>query len=154
MQVEERKLTEITPYERNPRRNDPAVDKVAESIKRYGFRQPIVIDKQGVIIAGHTRYKAAKQLKLKTVPVHVMDCTEEQAREYRLADNKTNEFAEWDMELLEVELEGLDMDWCGFELEDCNFEPGTLEEQGQLDELEPKIVKCPHCGEEFDTRKM
>ena len=119
MEVVAKKLNEIRPYEKNPRRNDDAVDAVAASIKEFGFQQPIVVDKDGVIIAGHTRYKAAKKLGLKTVPVVVADgLTDEQVKAYRLADNKTAELAEWEMGLLEEELNSLadfDMDRFGFD---------------------------------------
>ena len=105
MQVSERLVQEIIPYENNPRNNDEAVDKVAESIREFGFQQPIVIDKDGVVIVGHTRLKAAKKLGLETVPVVMADnLTDEQAKAYRLADNKTNEFAEWDIDALDIEL--------------------------------------------------
>ena len=106
--VELRKIDDITPYERNPRLNDNAVAAVAESLRQFGFRQPIVVDEAGVIIAGHTRWKAAKQLELDKVPVHVAtDLTEAQVRAYRIADNKTGELAEWDMEILPIELHEL-----------------------------------------------
>lgn len=111
MEVVAKKLNEIRPYEKNPRRNDDAVDAVAASIKEFGFQQPIVVDKDGVIIAGHTRYKAAKKLGLKTVPVVVADgLTDEQVKAYRLADNKTGELAEWEENLLMQELAGIEMD--------------------------------------------
>ena len=94
MNVELRALSAITPYDRNPRDNDAAVDAVAESIERFGFRQPIVVDEAGVIVCGHTRFKAAQKLGLDEAPVHVAtDLTPEQIRAYRIADNKTNEFA-------------------------------------------------------------
>ena len=97
MKIQQMSINSITPYENNPRINEEAVAKVAESIKRYGFRQPIVVDTDGVIIVGHTRYKAAKSLKLKHVPVHVADLDKDKAREYRIADNRTAEFADWDI---------------------------------------------------------
>ena len=112
-------IKRIRPYEKNPRRNDEAVDAVAASIREFGWQQPIVVDKDGVIIAGHTRYKAAKKLKCDTVPVVVADeLTEDQVKAYRLADNKTGELAEWDTALLDEELAGigqLDMSQFGFE---------------------------------------
>ena len=105
MNIELRPTESIRPYDKNPRNNDPAVDAVARSITEYGFRQPIVVDDDGVIIVGHTRWKAAKKLGLATVPVHVASgLSPEKARAYRLADNRTNEIAEWDFELLPVEL--------------------------------------------------
>jgi len=103
--VQLRKIDDIRPYERNPRINDPAVDAVAASLAEFGFRQPIVVDADGVIIVGHTRWKAAKKLGLAKVPVHVAtDLTPEQVRAYRIADNKTGELAEWDFEILPIEL--------------------------------------------------
>lgn len=115
MEIELRPLAEITPYERNPRLNDAAVDAVAESIQRFGFRQPIVVDVVGVIVCGHTRWKAAQKLGLETVPVHIArDLTPEQIRAYRIADNKTAELAEWNLDLLPLELaelQGVGIDW-------------------------------------------
>ena len=109
MQVVAKSIDDIKPYENNPRNNDDAVDAVANSIKEFGWQQPIVVDIGGVIIAGHTRYKAAQKLGLKTVPVVVAkDLSEEQVKAYRLADNKSGELATWDDELLEDELVGID----------------------------------------------
>ena len=109
MQVVAKSIDEIKPYENNPRNNDDAVDAVANSIKEFGWQQPIVVDIGGVIIAGHTRYKAAQKLGLKTVPVVVAkDLSKEQVKAYRLADNKSGEIATWDDELLEDELVGID----------------------------------------------
>ena len=107
------------PYAKNPRRNDAAVEKVAASIREFGWAQPIVVDGDGVIIIGHTRLKAAKKLGLKTVPVLVRaDLTPEQVAALRLADNKTAELAEWDEPLLAAELDALvgavDMEQFGF----------------------------------------
>jgi len=108
MKVEKRKTDDIRPYEQNPRQNDAAVDAVAASIREFGFRQPIVVDTDGVIVVGHTRWKAAKKLGLEFVPVHVAtDLTPEQAKAYRLADNRTADLAEWDYELLPIELRDL-----------------------------------------------
>lgn len=120
MNIVQKKINEIKPYEKNPRKNDEAVEYVANSIKEFGFKVPIVIDKDGVIIAGHTRYKASKKLGLKEVPCIVADdLTEEQVKAFRLADNKVGEVAEWDMTLLGEELlgiEDLDMSEFGFEM--------------------------------------
>ena len=113
-------IEDIKPYEQNPRINDQAVDAVAASLKEFGWRQPIVVDPDGVIIVGHTRWKAAKKLGMAKVPVHVAkDLTPEQIRAYRISDNKTADLAEWDMELLPIELSqlrdlGFDMDLVGF----------------------------------------
>src|SRR5262245_58594119 len=105
MQVELRPLANIRPYHQNPRVNDDAVEAVARSIREFGFRQPIVVDGDGVIICGHTRYKAAQKLRLERVPVHVAtDLTPEQIKAYRIADNKTAELSEWNYDLLPIEL--------------------------------------------------
>ena len=119
MKVEAKSIDDIKPYENNPRDNDDAVDAVANSVKEFGWQQPIVVDNEGVIIAGHTRYKAAEKLGLKTVPVVVAkDLTEEQVKAYRLADNKSGELADWDMDLLNDELDqirNIDMSDFGFD---------------------------------------
>ena len=118
MTVVEKKISEIRPYEKNPRINDGAVEKVAESLKEFGWKQPIVIDSDGVIIAGHTRYKAAQKLGMDKVPCLVADdLTEDQVRAYRLADNKVSDFAIWDNKLLLEELDAIPDDiFTGFEL--------------------------------------
>ena len=109
MEIIKLKITEIKPYDKNPRKNDGAVDAVAESIKQCGYCAPIVIDEDNVILAGHTRLKALKKLKYKECEcVRKVGMTEEQKRKYRLLDNKTNELAEWDIDLLKGELDGLD----------------------------------------------
>src|SRR5579872_6581542 len=114
MHVEMRPIDSIRPYENNPRLNDAAVDAVAASIREYGFRQPIVVDEQGVIIVGHTRYKAALKLGLAEVPVHVaVGLTAAQAKAYRLADNQTATLSQWDDDKLPLELaqlQGMDFD--------------------------------------------
>ncbi len=114
MHVELRPVTAIRPYENNPRVNDPAVEAVAASIREFGFRQPIVVDEAGVIIVGHTRYKAALKLGLEAVPVHVaVGLSPAQAKAYRLADNQTASLSQWDEDKLPLELaqlQGLDYD--------------------------------------------
>lgn len=118
MELIEKKLSELIPYANNPRKNDGAVDAVMESIKQCGYISPIVIDENNEILAGHTRYKAMKKLKIKTAKCVVMEgLTEEQKRKYRILDNKTGEFAEWDIDLLNIELEGLDFEGFDFGLE-------------------------------------
>ena len=103
MQVINYKIEDLKPYKRNPRKNDGAVDAVAASIKEFGFKVPIVIDADGEIIAGHTRFKAAKKLGLKEVPCIIADdLTPDQIKAFRLADNKTAELADWDFELLQL----------------------------------------------------
>jgi DNA modification methylase len=120
MKIELRKPSEIKPYPGNPRVNDSAVEAVARSLNEFGFRQPIVVDEEGVVIVGHTRLKAAEKLGLAEVPVHVAKgLTAEQIKAYRLADNKTSELSEWDYELLAMELTGLqemdyDLELLGF----------------------------------------
>lgn len=137
-------IDEIWPYENNPRVNDGAVGAVAESIREFGFQQPIVVDRDGVIIAGHTRYKAAQRLGLTEVPVVVADnLTDEQVRAYRLADNKTGELAEWDFSALEEELAGigeLDMSLFGFEPKEMK-EPEEITED-DYEEEPPEVPKA------------
>ena len=128
MNIVEKNIKELKEYENNPRNNDGAVEAVAESIKQFGFKVPIIIDKDGVIVAGHTRKKAAEMLGLKKVPCIVADdLTPEQVKAFRLADNKTAELAEWDFAKLETELAELDniefdMSAFGFDLSDFGFE--------------------------------
>lgn len=119
MQIEYVAIDSIKPYEKNPRMNDKAAAEVAKSIKAYGWQQPIVVDKNNVIIAGHTRYKAAQMLKLKEVPVvKAVDLTEKQVKAYRIADNKVSDFSIWDNKLLLEELEDLGDMFTGFDLGD------------------------------------
>lgn len=138
MKVIDMNISEIIPYENNPRINGKAVDKVAESIKEFGFQQPIVVDRNNVIIVGHTRYKAAKNLGLNEVPVIVAEkLNEKQAKAYRLADNKTSDFSIWDNKKLLEELDGLDDIFTGFE--ESEIFDGTLDDindSGVLDENE------------------
>lgn len=133
MKVKEVAIGEVKPYPGNPRNNDAAVDAVAESIKEFGFRQPIVVDADGVVIVGHTRLRAAKRLGLETVPVVVAaDLTPEQAAAYRLADNKTGELAEWDLKQLNIELDGLldfGMERFGFDASDTITEAEILDDK-------------------------
>ena len=140
MQIIEKNIKELIPYEKNPRKNDQSVDKVANSIKEFGFKVPIVVDKNNIIVCGHTRYKAAKKLKLAVVPCVVADdLTDEQIKAYRLADNKVGEDSEWDIDLLQGELDDIidiDMADFGFDLteaenkvvEDDDFEMSVPEE--------------------------
>ena len=145
-------LTELKPYEKNPRRNEAAVDYVAKSIKEFGFRQPIVIDKNGVIVAGHTRYKAAEKLNLDTVPCVVADdLTDKQIKAYRLADNKVAEMAGWEYNLLGDELEELadfNMSDFGFTMEDNEIDWEDVDDLSEESYEEPKkeLLQCPHCN--------
>ena len=123
MQIEYLPLDELTPYENNPRRNEAAVAAVAASIKAFGFKVPIVIDRNGVIVTGHTRLKAAKLLGLEQAPViRADDLTPEQVKAFRLADNKVAEKAAWDPGRLEIELDALELD-----MSDFGFELGRIE---------------------------
>ena len=136
MRVEERAVGDLAPYGGNPRRNDGAVKAVAESIRRFGFRVPIVIDANGVIVTGHTRLKAAQKLGLATVPCVIADdLTDDQAKAFRLADNKVGEIAEWDESLLALELSGLrEMD---FDISGIGFRASELEQLLSLDAAVP-----------------
>ena len=151
-----KKLTEIKPYEKNPRKNDAAVKYVAASIEKFGFKQPIVIDRDGIIVAGHTRYKAAKKLNLKSVPCIVADdLTDEEIKAYRLADNKVAEKAEWDYDLLPEELNGIndfDMLEFGFdELVEEDEEPKPVQRDdlsGQVGEMFQIVIDCESEAEQ------
>lgn len=138
MELKQYKLSELKPYENNPRRNDEAVQYVANSISEFGFKIPIVIDKNNVIVCGHTRYKAAKQLKLKSVPcIMADDLTDEQIKAFRLADNKTAEISEWDFGLLSAELETIsDIDMSDFSFNIYGFE--TQQEEAEQNQEEEK----------------
>jgi len=150
-------VIDLIPYENNPRLNGDAVQYVAESIRNFGFKVPIIIDKDNVIVAGHTRYKAAKKLGLKKVPCIVADdLNEEKVKAFRLADNKVAEKAQWDFELLKQEIEEID----GFSMTDFGFSSiesinldgygGTSSETDpdeEPQEEEPEKQQCPFCGE-------
>ena len=120
MQIEMWDIDRIREYQGNPRLNDDAVDRVAESIRQFGFKVPVLVDQDGVLIAGHTRIRAARRLGMKQVPViRADDLTPEQVRALRIADNKLHELSSWDMQLLPIELEALqamnfDLDILGF----------------------------------------
>lgn len=119
IEIQYKKLKDIKPYEKNPRKNDDAVPYVLESIKEYGFKVPIVIDKNGVIVTGHTRYKAASQLGLTEVPCIIADdLTDKQIKAFRLADNKVSDYSLWDNKLLLEELDGLEDIFTGFDTSD------------------------------------
>lgn len=165
MQIEYLEIDKVIPYVNNPRLNDgEAVDRVAASIKEYGFKSPIIVDKDNVIVAGHTRYKAAKKLELDTVPViKADDLTPEQIRAYRIADNKTAEYATWDNDLLALELNELQN--LDFDLELTAFQEWEIDNllnpvsdedlqdffgDREKKEKEPKKIQCPHCGESFE----
>lgn len=135
MKIVEKNINELVMYENNPRKNDEAVKYVANSIKEFGFKVPVIIDKNNVIVAGHTRIKAAKELKIDKIPCIIADdLTDEQIKAFRLADNKVAEFAEWDEELLEKELDSifnLDMEGLGFEEDYKNDDDFLINENNE-----------------------
>ena len=132
MTIIQKKTADLIPYEKNPRKNDEAVEKVAASIREFGFKVPIVIDKDNVIVAGHTRLKAAEAAGMDEVPCIVADdLTDEQIKAFRLADNKTAEFASWDFDLLTGELQDItdiDMSEFGFDFSEIDEEEEIIED--------------------------
>lgn len=157
MKIEEIKVSELKPYENNPRIiPEEAVERVAASIREFGFKVPLVIDKDNVIVTGHTRLKAAQRLGLATVPcVRAAELTPEQVRAFRLADNKTGEFSRWDDSKLLEELGGIqdiDMEDFGFVGDPMDGDddgagaPGEFTEYGEDDEAKHR---CPRCGYEW-----
>jgi site-specific DNA-methyltransferase (adenine-specific) len=166
-----KKINEIIPYKNNPRKNDDAVEDVANSIKEFGFKVPIVIDKNNEIVAGHTRYKASKKLGLEEVPCIIADdLSEEQIKAFRLADNKVSEKAEWDLDLLNEELgnfETIDMTDFGFDIDlDLNDEQEIIEDEvpeapedpktklGDIYQLGNHRLMCGDSTSEEDVAKL
>ena len=161
MKIQNIELSKILPYINNPRKN-LNVDKVASSIKEFGFQQPIVVDKQFVIIVGHTRYEAAKKLELKEVPIVIADLSEVQAKAYRIADNKVAQDNYWDFEKLQLELDSILEN--NYELMNTGFDVDELDNllnkvEDKEDNIEDSEItednlkaskKCPSCGYEFD----
>ena len=169
MQIISKNIEEIKEYENNPRNNDNAVEYVARSIKDFGFKIPIIIDKNNVIVAGHTRYKAAKELNLTEVPCIVADdLTDEQIKAFRLVDNKSAELAEWNLELLNIELENIhdiDMNLYNFELSELldnviedDYEIELPEEpktkHGDIYKLGNHYLMCGDSTKESDVAKL
>lgn len=163
-QIQSWPIDQVKPYPQNPRKISEAAElKVATSIKEFGFQQPIVVDAAGVIIVGHTRLRAAKLLKLTHVPVVVADLDETKARAYRIADNRTNEEAEWIGELLGTELSALaaasfDLTTTGLSAKEIegllapepDGDPGEDEPaEGEADAGETQRCECPSCGHAF-----
>lgn len=141
MKIVMMKATQLNPYQRNPRHNNDAVDAVASSIKEFGFKVPIVITRDHVIVAGHTRLKAAQKLGLTEVPCLIADdLTEDQIKAFRLADNKTSELATWDFEMLESELSNIDMDMLQFGFEELE---AALPEGSIDDDFEEEVPEVP-----------
>lgn len=165
--VEKRAVKDLVPYARNARtHSDEQVSQIAASIKEWGWTVPVLIDPDGGIIAGHGRIMAAQRLGINEVPCMVAEgWTEAQKRAYVIADNKLTINSAWDVDTLKVEMQELDalnfnLELTGFNIaemtvlfDEPNFEPGTEADQGRLDELSPKMVDCPHCGQEFDLRE-
>ena len=164
--VERRPINGLIPYARNSRtHSDEQVAQIAASMKEWGWTNPVLVDEDGGIIAGHGRIMAARKLGMTEVPLMVAQgWTEAQKRAYVIADNKLALNAGWDNDLLKLEVHALDeaefdltnLGFNGAELDllmfDENFEPGSENDQGKLDELSPKMVCCPNCGETFDSR--
>ncbi len=144
------KTTELKLNDKNPRKNDDAVDVVAKSIEKYGFKNPLIIDQENVVWCGNTRLKASRKLGLDEVPcIIVNDLTPEQIREYALLDNKTNEIAEWDLEMLEEELLTLDM--SDFELDwGIGEENSEIERQDLSDKIKDEYQLCVNCKNEYE----
>lgn len=140
MEIKQMDIGSIVPYDKNPRNNDNAVEATANSIKEFGWQQPIVVDKNNVIIVGHTRLKAAESLGLKQVPVLVAESlSDEQVKAYRLADNKTGELADWNLEMLTDELSGIgDLD-----MSDFGFDLSEDEEEAIDDDYEVEVPEEP-----------
>jgi ParB-like chromosome segregation protein Spo0J len=166
MQVEQRKIESLIPYVNNSRtHSDEQVAQIAASVREFGWTNPILVDGKNGIIAGHGRLAAARKLGLTEIPVIVLDhLTEAQKKALVIADNKLAMNAGWDNELLALELAeigdlGFDLDLTGFKAEEIqalqtpDFKPGTEDDQGKLDQLDPKWIACPHCGKEFDSRE-
>jgi len=155
----------LIPFIRNSRtHSDAQVAQIAASIKEFGFTNPVLIDKDGGIIAGHARVMAARKLKMDKVPcIRLTHLSPTQTRALVIADNKLALNAGWDNELLALEFSdltdmGFDLDLTGFTADEIaaltpDFEPGTEDDQGKLDQLDPKWIACPHCGKEFDSRE-
>lgn len=160
-------VAELIPYARNSRTHSPQqVDKIAASIREFGFLNPIIVDGQNGIVAGHGRVMAAQKLGLASLPViEAAHLTEAQKRAYVIADNRLALDAGWDNDMLRIELqdlgaEGFDLSLTGFDMGEMtalfdqpDFAPGTEQDQGKLDELAPKVIQCPNCGQDFDLRE-
>jgi len=164
--IESRLVADLIPYAANSRtHSDAQVAQIAASIKEFGWTNPILIDGENTIIAGHGRLLAARKLGLEEVPAIILDhLSKAQQRALVIADNQLALNAGWDIDMLKAEIEDLnlenfDLSLLGFDdrelanfILEANFEPGTESDQGKLDELDPKMVICPHCNCEFDSR--
>lgn len=152
MKIEYITLSEIKPYENNPRINDEAVKYVANSIKEFGFKVPIIIDENNVVVAGHTRLKAAKKLGIEKAPcIRVQDLSHNQIKAFRLVDNKVGEIATWDLDKLNIELENIDLDMSDFNFTlDFQKNDQLINESKEIDtsdfDDEKFELECPRCG--------
>ena len=152
MQIEYLELSELKPYENNPRINDDAVDYVAKSIQEFGFKVPVVVDKNNVIVSGHTRLKASEQLGLEKIPViRADDLTDDQIKAFRIADNKTAEFSRWDFGKLEIELENIDLDMGEFGF-DLHVDPIEFDDGGYYGDERERTYKSYNL-EDFDSAR-
>jgi site-specific DNA-methyltransferase (adenine-specific) len=146
MKIEYKGIEELIPYENNPRINEHAIDYVANSIKEFGFKNPIIIDKDNIIIAGHTRLKACEKIGIKKVPtIMVDDLTEDQIKAFRIADNKVAEFSEWDIDKLNLELDDIEIDMSDFGIkldDDIDFIQDLLDEDFVEKNVTPEIFEA------------
>lgn len=158
MEIVEKNIDEIKPYEKNPRKNDEAVKYVMESIKQFGFKVPIVIDKENVIVCGHTRYKASKKLGIEVVPCVIADdLTEEQIKAFRLADNKVSEKADWDFDLLNEEIDdilNIDMQEFGFLDEEEKSVLDVEDRKDLSEEVTETFEVVVECINELDQQEI
>lgn len=154
MQIRRVQIAEIVPYANNPRRNDDAVEAVAESIRQCGYRARIIVDENMVVLAGHTRLKAMQRLGWTECEVQVEDdLSEEQKRKYRLLDNKMSELAGWDFDRLTQELDGLDFEGMDIDWRLPDVSPIDLEEDGGENRQDGvQVMHCPKCGFVFEVR--
>lgn len=149
MKITQIDIGKVKPYEGNPRNNEQAIPLVARSIQEFGFRNPIVVDKDKVIVCGHSRYYAAQDLGLKKVPCIVTDLPPEKAKAFRIADNKTSELATWDWEKLEQELakvDDIDMEAAFGFVQNLHANADEVFEDKEPKEKEPRYEPCPFCG--------
>jgi ParB-like chromosome segregation protein Spo0J len=167
LNVKYRKVEDLIPYVNNSRKHsDEQVAQISASIKEFGWTNPILIDGTNSIIAGHGRLMAARKLKMDQVPtIELGHLTDTQRKALVIADNKLALNADWDNTLLTIELDellkdGFALDILGFNeqeiktiMQEVNFDAGSEEDQGKLDQLDPKWICCPHCGKEFDARE-
>jgi ParB family transcriptional regulator, chromosome partitioning protein len=168
LKIVQKSVDKLIPYVNNSRtHSDEQIAQIASSIKEFGWTNPILVDGENGIIAGHGRLLAARKLGYKEVPtIELKDLTETQRKAYIIADNRLALNAGWDNEMLTIELndllaDGFALEMLGFDTAEMqnlinggpDFEPATEEDQGKLDQLDPKWIACPHCGKEFDARE-